>query len=52
MDSLSRLRGFRQDLKDAGFFEDENVAIEYRWAENQPDRLLALGPRSFDGQSL
>jgi hypothetical protein len=29
-------------LKDAGFIEGENVAIEYRWAENQVDRLPAL----------
>src|SRR5262245_11850448 len=33
---------FHQGLKDAGFFEGENVAIEYRWAENLPDRLPAL----------
>jgi len=37
-----RLRGFRQGLKDAGFVEGENVAVEYRWAENQPERLPAL----------
>src|SRR5262245_27223775 len=37
-----RLRAFRQALKDAGFIEGENVAIEYRWAENQVDRLPAL----------
>ena len=33
---------FRQGLKDAGFVEGQNVAIEYRYAHNQPDRLPAL----------
>ena len=37
-----RLRAFRQGLKDTGFVEGENVAIEYRWAEDQSDRLPAL----------
>src|ERR1700751_2480644 len=37
-----RLGGFRQGLKDTGHVEGENVAIEYRWAENQMDRLPAL----------
>jgi len=37
-----RLRGFRQGLKETGFVEDENVAIEQRWAENQMDRLPEL----------
>src|SRR5215471_20119756 len=38
----SRLRAFRQGLKDEGFVEGENVAIDYRWAGNQIDRLPAL----------
>ncbi len=33
---------FRQGLKEAGFVEGQNVAIEFRSAENQPDRLPAL----------
>jgi putative ABC transport system substrate-binding protein len=37
------LRAFRQGLKDTGYVEGENVAVVYRWAENQIDRLPELG---------
>ena len=38
----NRLRGFRQGLKDTGYVDGENVAIIYRFAENQTDRLPEL----------
>ena len=37
-----RMRGLRQGLKDIGYVEGENVAIEYRSADNQLDRLPTL----------
>ena len=37
-----RLRAFRQGLKDTGYVEGENVAIDYRWAENHIDRLSPM----------
>jgi putative ABC transport system substrate-binding protein len=37
-----RVRVFRQGLKATDIVEGENVVIEYRWAENQIDRLPAL----------
>src|SRR5215470_8651507 len=37
-----RLRAFHRGLKDTGFVEGENVAIVYRWGENQIHRLPEL----------
>jgi putative tryptophan/tyrosine transport system substrate-binding protein len=41
-DSKSFTVAFLQGLKEAGYVDGQNVAVEYRWAENQYDRLPAL----------
>jgi putative ABC transport system substrate-binding protein len=41
-DDPQLLAAFRRGLKEAGYVEGQNVAIEYRFAENQYDRLPAL----------
>jgi putative ABC transport system substrate-binding protein len=39
---VGRLRAFHLGLKESGYVEGENVAVIYRWAENQYDRLPEL----------
>ena len=38
----SQVKAFHQALKETGYVEDQNVAIEYRWAENQIARLPTM----------
>jgi putative ABC transport system substrate-binding protein len=44
-----RLRAFRQSLKDMGYVDGENVAIEFRWARGQYDQLPALAAELVQG---
>src|SRR5262245_44839822 len=40
--SAPLVAAFRKGLNEAGFFEGGNVEIEYRWANNEPERLPGL----------
>src|SRR6516162_2577782 len=51
-DSAHLVRAFRQGLSEAGFAEGRNVTIEYRWAENQLDRLPELVAGVYSGRVL
>ena len=41
-DAENLVIAFRRGLREAGFIEGQNVVVEYRWGENQADRLPAL----------
>jgi putative ABC transport system substrate-binding protein len=41
-DATNLMAAFRQGLKETGYVEGQNVATEYRFAENDPDKLMAL----------
>jgi putative ABC transport system substrate-binding protein len=41
-DSVRLVLALQQGLKLGGYFDGQNVVIEYRWADNQPDRLSSL----------
>jgi putative ABC transport system substrate-binding protein len=41
-DAIRAVAAFGQGLRETGFVEGENLAIEYRFADGQPARLTAL----------
>jgi ABC-type uncharacterized transport system substrate-binding protein len=47
-ESATDLAGFRQGLVQAGYIENQNVGIEYRWAENRYERLPSLAADLVD----
>ena len=47
-DQVNLVAATRDDLKEAGFIEGQNLAIEYRWAEGKYDRLPGLAAELVD----
>src|SRR5262249_430335 len=49
-DTVYRVSAFRDGLKEAGFIDGHNVAIEFRWAENKRDRRAGVGAGLGEGE--
>ena len=49
-DAAHLVTGFRNGLKETGFVEGQNVAVEYRSANDQPDRLPSLAADLISAQ--
>jgi len=47
-DYVPMVAAFRQGLKEAGYIEGQNVAVEYRWAEGQYDRVPVIALELVD----
>ena len=48
--SAKRTEALRQGLRDLGYVEGTNIALEYRWSEGKPDRLAELAAELVRGE--
>jgi len=47
-DSANAIAAFHSGMKETGFVDGQTVAVEYRWAESQHDRLLEVATERGD----
>jgi putative ABC transport system substrate-binding protein len=48
-DAVELVAAFRQSLKEAGYIENQSIAIEYRWADGRLDQLPKLAVDLVEG---